>query len=144
MEWSPAVQKVNFQGKASDRTIVFRNEDCGFYNKNSEMWIQPKEYIRSGQITGLSRETMAEMVDREYHPKEGRTLRVESKEEARKRLKKSPDRADAFNMLVEKAISLGAFKSEEVKKVSRMANNGWGNMRTKRQLVTVVGRKLRR
>jgi hypothetical protein len=143
MEWSPAVQKVNFQGKASERTIVFRNEDCGFYNKNSEMWIQPKEYIRSGQITGLSRETMAEMVDREYHPKEGRTLRVESKEEAKKRLKKSPDRADAFNMLVEKAITLGAFKSEEVKKVSKMANKGWEKMRDKRQLATTCGRRFR-
>ena len=143
MEWSPAVQKVNFQGKASDRTIVFRNEDCGFYNKNSEMWIQPKEYIRSLQITGLSRETVAEMVDREYHPKEGRTLRVENKEEAKKRLKKSPDRADAFNMLVEKAITLGAFKSEEVKKVAKTVNKGWNKLVKKRNLMTSSGKRMR-
>ncbi len=143
MEWSPATQKVNFQGKASERTIVFRNEDCSFYNKNSEMWIQPKEYIRSGQITGLSKETSAELVDREYHPKEGRTLRIESKDEAKKRLKRSPDRADAFNMLVEKAIALGAFKSEEVKKVSKMANKGWEKARQKTQVATTCGRKLR-
>jgi hypothetical protein len=143
MEWSPAVQKVNFQAKASDRTVVFRNEDCGFYNKNSEMWVQTKEYIRGGQITGLSRETLSELVERDYHAKEGRTIRVESKEEAKKRLKKSPDRADAFNMLVEKAITLGAFKSDEVKRVAKMANNGWLKVKKKRALLTTCGRRFR-
>jgi len=144
MEWSPAVHKVNFQGKASERTIPFRNEDCSFYNKNSELWIQPKEYLRSNQISGISKETMAELVEREYHEKEGRTLRVESKEEAKKRLKRSPDRADVFNLLVEKAIALGFFKSEEVKKVAQTANNGWLKMRQKKGLATSCGKRLRR
>jgi hypothetical protein len=142
-EWSPAVQKVNFQGKASDRTVVFRNEDVGFYNKNSEMWIQPKEYVRAGQITGLSKETMAELVEREYHAKEGRTLRVEGKDEAKKRLKRSPDRADVFNMLVEKAITLGRFKSEEVRQVARVVNNGWGKTVQKWNMSTSSGRRFR-
>lgn len=143
-EWSPAVQKVNFQGKASDRTVVFRNEECGFFNKNSELWIQPKEYIRAGQISGLSKETMAELIEREYHPKEGKTLRVESKDEAKKRLKRSPDRADVFNMLVEKAITLGRFRSEEVKKVAKTVNKGWQQTVQKRNLVTSSGRRMRR
>lgn len=142
-EWSPAVQKVNFQGKSSERTVVFRNEECGFYNKNSELWIQPKEYVRAGQISGLSKETMAELIEREYHPKEGKTLRVESKDEAKKRLKRSPDRADVFNMLVEKAITLGKFRSEEVKQVSKMANNGWAKVRKTRALATTCGRKMK-
>jgi len=144
VEWSPAVQKINFQGKASDRTILFRNENVGFYNKNSELWIQPKEFFRSGQITGLSNETMAELVEREYHDKEGRTVRVESKEEAKKRLKRSPDRADVLNLLVEKAITMGRFRSEEVKKVSKTANQGWTKAREKKGLATVCGRKMRR
>lgn len=144
VEWSPAVQKVNFQGKSSGRTVVFRNEDCEYYNKNSELWIQPKEFIRSGQISGLSKETMAELVEREYHPKEGRTLRVESKEEAKKRLKRSPDRADAFLLLIEKAITMGALQSEEIKKVAKTANDGWAKAKSKKSLVTTCGRKFRR
>lgn len=143
-QWSPAVQKVNFQGSASDRTVVFRNQETKFYNKNSELWIQPKEYIRSGQISGLSKETMAELIEREYHPKEIKALRVESKDEAKKRLKRSPDRADVFNMLVEKAITLGKFRSEEVRNVARTINSGWSNTVQKRNLGTSSGRKLRR
>ena len=144
VEWSPVVQKVNFQGKASDRTVLFRNEDCTYYNKNSELWIQPAEFIRSNQISGLSKETMGELVEREYHGKEGRTVRVEGKDEAKKRLKKSPDRADAFLLLVEKAVTKGRFRSEEVKKVSKMANRGWEKTKKKIGLTTTCGRKMKR
>jgi hypothetical protein len=142
-QWSPAVQKVNFQGSASDRTVVFRAEDTRFYNKNSELWIQPKEYIRGRQISGLSKETMAELIEREYHRKEIKALRVESKEDAKKRLKRSPDRADVFNMLVEKAITLGRFRSAEVREVSKMANRGWSKVKERRALATTCGRKMR-
>lgn len=144
VEWNPAIQKVNFQGKASDRTVLFRNEDCQYYNKNSELWIQPAEFIRSNQISGLSLETMAELVEREYHPKEGRTVRVEGKDEAKKRLKRSPDRADAFLLLVEKAVTKGKFRSEEVKKVNKTANQGWLRAKEKVGLATSCGRKMRR
>lgn len=144
MEWSPAVMKVNFQGKASDRTVVFRNEDVGFYNKNSELWIQPKEFIRANQISGISKEMMAELVDREYHDKEGRLLRVESKEEAKKRLKRSPDLVDAALLVIERAVSLGHLRSEEVRKVAKMANSGWATSRLKKMVNTVCGRRMRR
>ncbi len=144
MEWSPAVQKVNFQGKASDRTVVFRNEDVGFYNKNSELWIQGKELLRGNQISGISKEAMSEMVEREYHEKEGRTLRVESKEEAKKRLKKSPDLADGYWLVLEKAITLGRMRSQEVRKVAGMANQGWTKAYEKKQVATACGRKMRR
>jgi hypothetical protein len=137
------VQKVNFQGKASDRTVVFREQNTAFYNKNSELWIQPKEFIRGRQISGLSKETMAELIEREYHKKEIKALRVESKEEAKKRLKRSPDRADVFNMVVEKAITLGRFRSSEVKQVARMVNNGWSKVRVVKGLKTSCGRKMK-
>jgi len=144
MEWSPAVNKINFQGKASERTVVFRNEDVGFYNKNSELWIQLKEYIRSGQVTGLSKEVVSELVEREYHPKEGRTLRVESKEEAKKRLKKSSDLCDALLLAADRAISSGRFQSVEVQKVAKMANSGWLQKKKKIGLGTTCGRRLHR
>lgn len=143
-EWSPAVQRVNFNGKASDRVVLFRDENCQYFNKNSELWIQPAEFIRSNQISGLSKETMGELVEREYHPKEGRTVRVEGKDEAKKRLKKSPDRADAFLLLVEKAVTKGKFRSEEVKKVTKTVNSGWDKVKQKKSLSSTCGRRLRR
>jgi hypothetical protein len=143
LEWSPAVHKVNFQGRPSGRKVNFRNKDCDFYNKNSELWIQPKELFRSGQISGLSRETMSEMIDREYHDKEGRLLRVESKEEAKKRLKKSPDRADAILLMIDLALALGYLRSEEVRNVAKVSNNQWTKAVEKKQVKTTFGRKLR-
>ena len=144
MEWSTSVQKVNFQGKSSGRTVIFRNEDCDYFNKNSELWIQPKEFFREGQISGLSKETMSELVDREYHKKEGRTMRVEGKDEAKKRLKKSPDRADAFLLCIEKLITINMLKSEEVKKVAKTINNGWLDLVHKFGINTNAGRKFKR
>jgi hypothetical protein len=143
MEWSPAVSKINFQAKSSERTVVFRNEDCTFYNKNSELWIQPKEYFRCNQISGISKEVMAELVEREYHPKEGRTLRVESKEEAKKRLKRSPDLADAVLLVIDKAISLGRLQSVEVKSVAKLVDHGWRKAQMKKSISTGCGRRLR-
>jgi len=144
VEWSPAVTKVNFKAKASGRTMQFRGEETGFYNKNSEMWIQPKQFIRGNQISGISKETMAEMVGREFHKKEGRLLRVQDKEEAKSANGgKSPDRADNVIMLVEHAINLGLLVSEEIKMVAKTANKGWSKFRELRQLTTVRGRKFR-
>lgn len=142
-EWSPAVQKVNFQGSPSREKVKFRMEDCEYYNKNSELWIQPKEYIRSGQITGISKDLMEEMVEREFHGKETRKLRVESKEDVKKRMKKSPDRADAFLLAFEKAVSMGLMRSEEIKEVTKMANNGWNRARALRHVSTATGKRLR-
>ena len=61
----------------------------------------------------------------------------------KKRLKRSPDRADVFNMIVEKAITLGRFNSSEVKQVARMINNGWAKVGTTRALGSSCGRKMR-
>lgn len=141
--WSPAVQKVNFQGKSSGRTIVFRGEDCEFFNKSSELWIQPKEYLRSNQISGITKEVMAELIEREYHDKEGRTLRVESKEEAKKRLKRSHDLADGALLVIEKAIGLGRFQSAEIQKVAKLVNQGWGKAKAKKNLSSSGGRRMR-
>lgn len=143
LEWSPATNKINFQSKPSGRKVVFRNSDCQYFNKNSELWIQAKELIRSNQISGISKETMAEMVEREYHTKESRLLRVEGKDEVKKRLKRSPDRADALLLLIDRALSSGLLKSEEVQKVSGMANKGWSKVSKTKRIVTSSGRKMR-
>jgi hypothetical protein len=141
-EWSPRVQKVNFQSVPSDRQGRFGGEDCEYYNKNSELWIQPKEFLRGGQISGINTECLAELVEREFHSKEGRKLRVEGKDDAKKRIGRSPDIADSVLMLVEKAISIGAFRSEEKKKVRGMIDKGWRKQMQKRCLSTRFGTSL--
>lgn len=143
-EWSPATQKIDFQGTASDRMVVFRNQDCKYFNKNSELWIQPKELIRENQISGISKELLAELVEREFHAKEGRALRVEGKDEAKKRLKRSPDLCDAFLMLVDRALGTGLLVSEEVRKVAKTVNSGWQKAKTKKSLTSTCGRRMRR
>ena len=145
VEWSPAVQKVNFKSKSSGRTVVFRSEECEYYNKNSELWIQMKAYVRSNQISGISREAMAELVSREFHKTEGRSVRVEGKEDYKSRNGgKSPDLADVVLMMVEKAITLGQFASEEIKKVTGTLNQGWKMVSKTRSLSTTCGKKMRR
>ena len=46
-------------------------------------------------------------------------------------------------MIVEKAITLGRFRSAEVKQVAKMANNGWGKRVVKWNMTTNSGRKMR-
>lgn len=143
--WSPAVSKINFSSKPSGRKALFRGKEIEYYNKNSELWIQPKEYIRSGQITGVSKALVVELVTRQYHEKESERLRVESKETHKNNNGgESCDIADMFLMLVDKAITLGMFHSEEVKKVSRVVGKDWTKLVKKTKISACCGRKLRR
>jgi hypothetical protein len=148
-EWSPAVTKVNFGSRPSGRRPAFRSskdgkDDQEYFDKNSELWIQPKPYLRSGQITGITQEIMSELVQRDYHDKSGRVLRVEDKRAAKKKNGgKSPDRADMFLLLVDKAIELGAFKSEEIKQVSGKLNKKFGELARKKGISHLSGRRLK-
>lgn len=142
--WSPAVSKVNFSSKASGRKAFFRGKEVEYYNKNSELWIQPKEFIRGGQITGVSKELMKELCTRQYYSKETAKLRVESKDEHKKNNNgESCDIADMFLMLVDKSIALGMFHSEEVKNVSKVTGKNWSKLVKKKQINACCGRKLR-
>jgi hypothetical protein len=142
--WSPAVSKVNFSSKPSGRKAYFRGKEMEYYNKNSELWIQPKEFIRSGQITGVSKELMAELCTRQYYSKETAKLRVEGKEEHKKSNNgESCDIADMFLLLVDKAISIGMFHSEEVKRVSKVTRTNWSKIARKKQVKACCGRKLK-
>ena len=148
-EWSPAVEKVNFGSKPSGRKPAFRSskdgkDDQEYYDKNSELWIQVKPYLRSGQISGVTMEIMSQLVQRDYHDKSGRVLRVEDKKDAKKKNGgKSPDKADMFLLLVDKAIGNGLFKSEEVKVVSRKLNKEFAKVAKKRQVSNLTGRRLK-
>ena len=142
--WTPAVTGINFSSKASERKISYNGRsDFSFYNKRSEMWIQPKKFIRSNQISGMSKECMHELVKCEFHDKSGKVLRVEDKKGYKGREGKSPDLADTFIMLVEKAVDLGHFVSEEEKKVVGVQGTNWRAIMDKRRVTGSAGRRFR-
>lgn len=143
--WSTAVEKINFGGKPTGRIgRSATGEQQDYYNRNSELWIQPKEFIRGGQISGLSEDTVKELIIREYHTKSSRMLRVEGKDEAKKKSKGvSPDRADAFLMLVDKSIGLGLFASEEKRILGKRIDKHWKKTVSKRNLSNALGKRLR-
>jgi hypothetical protein len=112
-------QKINFGGKPSGRVINLDGESNDEYaNRVSELWVQPKKFIRSGQITGLPSNVIEELVAREYDEQQsGHKLKVEKKAKMKARTGKSPDLADAFVILVEVAILNGLLDSEEEKAI---------------------------
>ena len=107
-EWSPRINRIQFGGAASDQPTSLTegkvaNEE--YVNRVSELWGQGIQYVRSRQLKSLPREIIKEMCERRYIHVKGQNVRmqVESKAEMKKRLKKSPDYADAFFILLEVA-----------------------------------------
>ena len=154
MEWSTEVRGINFGGAPTDR--VHRLDGVSkedFANRVSELWIQPKEYIRGSrdgegefhsQITGLTPEIIEELVNRQYDDQgEGRKLKVEKKRIMKMRTGKSPDLADSFVILLEVAIMNGWLDSAEQKQVLRDVNRRWTQQKKKLKFKARSGRNLR-
>lgn len=73
----------------------------------TEMWFSTREAIQSEQVRGLNRETAEEGQMRLYKIVSGNRIEVESKEDLKERIKKSPDLYDWFAIGVEGARRLG-------------------------------------
>jgi len=99
-EWSNKFLRVSFGGKPTDKRVSEMHQKCGdelFTNRASELWYVGKELLRTKQLKGISTEFAGEIVGRGYEMRKHGSLKVqiESKEEYKKRLGKSPDIADA-------------------------------------------------
>lgn len=79
-------QEINFAGKATDDK---------YYNKRAEMWFEMADWVRAGGWLPQCNELKKELVAPTYSFQKGRFL-LESKEQIKKRLGFSPDRADAL------------------------------------------------
>lgn len=118
MNWSPYCRKVDFGGKPSGREYVLsRDAKQDYYNLASELWIQPKLFLRSGQISGLTTDIIEELVAREYHTQEGAKLRIEAKKDIKGRTGRSPDLADAFVIALYVAVLNGLLDNLEEKSI---------------------------
>lgn len=106
-EWSPQVLKVEFGGAASDRPVTAddpRTAKDLYDRRVSELWGVGKEFVRAGQIKGVTHDLSRELEARRYETsKRGSNVItvVETKADMKKRLGFSPDAADAFFVMLE-------------------------------------------
>lgn len=105
-EWSPKVLGVQFGGKASELPFSALASEpavnkCA--NRVSELWWIGLEFLRNRQLKGIFPSLAREMCARQYETEKGGQLRlkVESKEDMRSRIGKSPDTADAFFIMID-------------------------------------------
>jgi hypothetical protein len=106
-EWSPLVLGVNFSG-APSQTYVRANDqtmaNSQFDRRVSELWWVGKEFMKYGQIRGITKDLARELKSRHYETAkgpEGLKICVEPKKDMRERLGFSPDQGDAWAVLVE-------------------------------------------
>jgi phage terminase large subunit len=78
--------EVNFSGKATDPR---------YFNKRSEMWFLMAEWVKRGGCLPNDPELQKELTAPKYAFQEGK-LRLEEKDQIKKRLGFSPDKADAL------------------------------------------------
>lgn len=95
------------------------------YSKRvSELHFSVRYVIESGQMRGLTEEVCHELCSREWKRVKGDRIEVESKDETKERLGRSPDLGDWASILIEGArqrgFSISRMESEEV-----VQDNGW-------------------
>lgn len=92
----------------------------------SEMWFSASEAVQSGQMRGLSKEAAREGYARIYSNTNNNLIEVETKDDYKERMKKSPDRFDGVCIGVEGARRLG-FRIERLGKLANNQNDsdGW-------------------
>jgi len=144
MEWSPLVKKIDFGGNPSGRPINLGDDTKLVYgNRVSELWIQPKAYIRQGQISGIPTEVIQELVARQYAENQGAgKLTVEQKKKMKARIGKSPDLADAFVIAIEVAIQAGLLDSVEQKAILGRARDSFSTKKVRFRMSS-KGRKVK-
>ena len=104
----PGVIRVNFASRASGMPVSYLDPTPAFSkygNAVTEMWAKLADLIQYGQVRGLPDSVARELAMRVILPK--RPLRLESKQELKKRLKRSPDHADAAALAVWAALVSG-------------------------------------
>lgn len=99
-EWSYRVHKVEFWGSASELpTIEGKTGKQAFDRRVSELWGIGKDFLRGGQLRGLTTSMTREAKARKYETAkgaDGAKIKVEPKRDMKERIGLSPDEFDAF------------------------------------------------
>ena len=113
--WSNRVLGVKFGGSPSDGYAesagVMKPCKDLYVNRVSELWYQGKDFVRAGQIKGLTQDITEDLTARHYEvKKDGETkVVVESKKDMKARINRSPDCGDAFMILLDLCVQRLAF-----------------------------------
>ena len=127
--WNANVIAVEFGGNPSNRPVCqdlfTKDEKTGqtrlklcseHYSKRvTEFWFAARYLIESGQLRGLTNDVMEEGCMREWKMVRGNKIELETKEDCKKRMGRSPDLFDWLVTLVEGALQRGF-------KIARMAS----------------------
>lgn len=106
-----------FNSKATEMFISKsdKRRACDVYEDLvSELWYGGKPLIREGQLKGIDPDTIDEMCQRSYLGGGKAKIKVEPKKFMKKRLHKSPDRSDAFFLMVHVARMRHGLSSMEL------------------------------
>jgi hypothetical protein len=108
-EWSYAILKVEFGGKPSDDPASVEDPRPGteVYDRCvTQLWWDVRECVTGGVVKGFTRQEAIEFCGREYETKRGK-YSIETKDETKARIRRSPDHADAVAVLVRVARQQG-------------------------------------
>jgi len=97
MEWDTGILRKAFNARASDLPVsIYNDKPCKEYYHNcvTELWYTLQQFGQFGQIRALPKQAAKEFAMRRIDP-DKRPRRLESKVDMKKRLKHSPDTADA-------------------------------------------------
>jgi len=125
--WNPAIQRVEFGGRASDRPVSpedHRKSSDVYANKVTELWFSVRQWVINEQLRGMHHEAVIEFCSRMFDDEKRMTI-VERKVDMKARTGKSPDFADAIALVVEMARRLGGYASATPHK---RGLNSWDQM----------------
>ena len=126
--WSADVMALEFGGAPLDQPVCqdmfIKDEKTGqtrlklcseHYSKRvTQFWFSVRYTIESNQLRGMTQELMEEGCMREWKMVRGNKIELETKEDCKKRMGRSPDEFDACAVLVQAALQRGF-------KIARMA-----------------------
>lgn len=98
-EWSSEIQRVETTGAPTERpssTADGRPAKEVYDRLATEFWWSAREILQGGQVRGFYRELIVQLCARTYALK-GRKYAIETKEDFKARIKRSPDDADCFS-----------------------------------------------
>jgi len=124
-EWSPSIHYTAWGAAPSERSSAQNDGRPArevYTTFVGEIWFGAREGMESGQVKGFSSQAIMEFCSREYEMR-GKMFRIERKEEMKKRMRYSPDHADAVSGCVEVARRNGLEIQGKIGVAQNLENN---------------------
>ena len=131
-EWSQRVNRVEFGGGASDLPASAddpRPAKQVYDRKVTELWYSVRELVMAGQLRGMQTAEIVQFCTREYK-RLGRLIRIDTKDECKAKLGRSPDNADAVSGLCHVARINGLVAASEI---TARSTTSWEKMAKENQ-----------